>query len=60
MYGSIIQFSHQNLADQGMLYLELHENHAGDILDLFDQNIWDTAIQKDYDNKSRFLLAKRK
>lgn len=59
MYTSIIQFSRQHLTDKGILYLELHENHAEDILDIFDQNSWDAVIQKDYDNKPRFIIAKR-
>ena len=59
MYGSIIRFASRNLADSGSLYLELHEDHASQMLSLFDGNSWDAAIRNDYDKKPRFLIAKR-
>lgn len=58
MYGSLIRFADQNLTDEGMLYLELHENYSTEILDLFDENLWSATIQKDYDKKARFIVAK--
>lgn len=58
MYGSIIKFAAQNLSDSGALYLELHEHYAEEILSLFDPELWDAAIQKDYDNKPRFIVAR--
>lgn len=59
MYGSIIQFANDNLADEGSLYLELHEKYSEKILDFFDQNLWSAHIKKDYDKKPRFIIAKR-
>lgn len=60
MYGKIISFAEQNLRDNGMLYLELHEHYAEEILDLFDQQRWEAGIQKDYDSKPRFIIARAK
>lgn len=57
MYQHIINFARQNLADDGQLYLELHEDYSQQILKLFDDNSWSARIQKDYNNKSRFILA---
>lgn len=59
MYGNIIRFASRNLTDNGSLYLELHEDHASQILALFDGNSWDASIKNDYDKKPRFLIAKR-
>jgi len=59
MYGSIIKFAGQHLSQQGVLYLELHEKYSDEILDLFDRNSWSAQVQKDYDKKPRFIVAKR-
>lgn len=59
MYGSIIRFADDNLADDGSLYLEIHENYSGEILDLFDENSWSPRLIKDYDKKPRFIIAQR-
>lgn len=60
MYGSIIDFGTENLVEGGALYLELHERYADQILSLFDENSWEAAIRKDYDNKPRFIVARLK
>lgn len=59
MYGSIIRYAHKNLTQEGTLYLELHEQYSSEILDLFDRNTWSAQVQKDYDKKPRFIIAKR-
>lgn len=59
MYGSIIQFAEQNLKANGSLYLEIHEKHADEIRNLFDNNLWNADIHQDYDKKPRFIIAKR-
>ncbi|MDZ7682985.1 MAG: peptide chain release factor N(5)-glutamine methyltransferase [Fodinibius sp.] len=59
MYGKIIQFAERNLTAKGMLYLELHENYSDDILSLFETNSWSATIQNDYDQKPRFIVAKK-
>lgn len=59
MYKSIIDFADQNLSEEGMLYLELHENYSEEIIALFDHNSWAAHIKKDYDKKPRFLIAQK-
>lgn len=59
MYESVINFSHQSLSKEGFLYLELHENYSKEILDLFDPDSWSADIEKDYDNKPRFIIAQK-
>lgn len=59
MYGSIISYAQKNLSQKGTLYLELHEQYSTEILDLFDRNNWSAQVQKDYDKKPRFIIAKR-
>ena len=59
MYGSIISYAQKNLSQTGTLYLELHEQYSTEILDLFDRNNWSAQVQKDYDKKPRFIIAKR-
>lgn len=59
MYGAIQKFSTSFLNKNGLLFLELHENHADEVGKLFTQSGWNTAIQKDYDKRDRFLVAKK-
>lgn len=59
MYGSIIGFAEQNLAEIGRLYLELHELHAQEIADLFAPSVWNVEIRQDYEKKSRFIFAEK-
>ena len=60
MYGSIMQFARQKLSPTGTLYLELHEDYAQTIQQLFHQKNWETELHKDYDNKERFLIIQPK
>lgn len=60
MYGRIINYAENHLVDEGFLYLELHEFYADQILTLFDTDLWDAHILKDYDQKPRFIVAYRK
>ncbi|MDZ7772333.1 MAG: peptide chain release factor N(5)-glutamine methyltransferase [Balneolaceae bacterium] len=59
MYGSIRDAAAELLADDGRLYLEIHENNPGEILDLFDRSGWQARMVKDYEKKPRFVLASR-
>lgn len=59
MYGAIQKFSTSFLNKNGLLFLELHENHADEVAKLFTQTGWSTTIQKDYDKRDRFLVAKK-
>jgi len=60
MYRNIITIAQQHLSDTGMLYLEIHEKYANEIMGIFDQNQWKAALRKDYDKKPRFIVAQRK
>jgi len=60
MYGQIIDYAENNLADEGFLYLELHEYYADQIMRLFDTNLWEAQIHNDYDKKPRFIAAHRR
>ena len=60
MYGNIMQFSREKLSSSGILYLELHEDYARDIQQLYNEEDWKTKLLKDYDNKDRFLIARPK
>ena len=57
MYRNIIEFSTSNIKSDGTLYLEIHENYSEEILDLFDPKDWSAEVRKDYDQKSRFVVA---
>jgi len=57
MYGTIIEFSEHHLKEDGRLYLEIHERHSENMLNLFSNSHWKTALQKDYQRKPRFILA---
>ena len=59
MYDSILTFSETCLSKNGHLFLELHENHAQEVLSLFYSHKWKTTLFQDYDKKPRFLKAKK-
>lgn len=59
MYGAIQKFSTSYLDKNGLLFLELHENHATEVKELFTYAGWDATIKKDYDEKDRFLVARK-
>lgn len=57
MYKNIIHYASQHLAAEGVLYLEIHERYAPEILDLFDSKRWNASLKEDYDKKPRFIVA---
>ena len=59
MYRAILEFSETYLAEAGVLFLELHERHAGEVKHIFEARNWDADIKKDYDKRDRFLVAKK-
>ncbi|MEX0721441.1 MAG: peptide chain release factor N(5)-glutamine methyltransferase [Balneolaceae bacterium] len=60
MYGSLEAFAAKHLSPKGRVYLEVHENYAGEVESLFSARQWSTSIKKDYSDKDRFLIAFRK
>lgn len=59
MYGAIEEFCSQNLAENGIIYLEIHSHHGEDCEKLFSHKQWTTKLIKDLDEKDRFLVAKK-
>jgi len=59
MYRNIVSFSEQWLKKGGVLYLEIHELYANALLTLFDDSGWNADLLKDYEKKSRFIIAEK-
>lgn len=58
MYDAIEVLARKKLTSTGLLYLELHEQHSEEVLQLFKGRKWNAHIKKDYSGKPRFLKAK--
>jgi release factor glutamine methyltransferase len=59
MYGALEQLSSGILSPDGTVFLELHEDNSGEVLDLFKQANWSSELKNDYSKKARFLKAKK-
>ncbi|MBO6584487.1 MAG: peptide chain release factor N(5)-glutamine methyltransferase [Gracilimonas sp.] len=59
MYGALEQLSSGVLSADGTVFLELHEDNSGEVLDLFEQANWSAELKNDYGQKTRFLKAKK-
>lgn len=57
IYGAIERFAAAHLKENGRLYLELHEQHADEVLLLFSSKKWQAELINDLDEKPRFLVA---
>jgi len=60
IYSSIRDFASVRLTSGGRVYLELHELHASDISELFDEPKWNNDVRKDYNKKARFLISEKR
>ena len=60
MYGDIISYADEKLASQGILYLEINEKHGDLISSLFPSQKWGVEIKRDYQDKQRFIVARRR
>jgi release factor glutamine methyltransferase len=58
MYGALEKLSAKILADNGTVFLELHEDTAHEVAELFSGKKWDVNLKYDYGKKPRFLSAK--
>lgn len=58
LYGDIISFAEARLKSRGRLYLECHELHTGEMLQLFPNDRWSAEIVRDYGQKERFISAR--
>lgn len=58
MYRAIRNCSSELLAEGGRLYLEIHEKHPEQIMELFPGEAWKTELVKDYQKKPRFIRGR--
>ena len=56
-YKKIMAFSKLHLKENGSVYLEIHENHAGVVEQIYEQNGFSVEIRKDLQGKDRMLKA---
>lgn len=59
MYGALEKIGLEFLNRNGTLYLELHEEHADEVRDLFSSRNWEAYAKNDYSDKPRFLKAEK-
>ncbi|MEO1022851.1 MAG: peptide chain release factor N(5)-glutamine methyltransferase [Bacteroidota bacterium] len=59
IYSGIEQFANKHLAPKGVVFLELHEQHAQEVASLFSLNGWKCDLIQDLGGKNRFLKARR-
>ena len=56
-YESIALFSKAHLTDGGKIFMEVHENLAREVAELFSQHQFQTEIKKDIFEKERMVMA---
>jgi len=56
-YEAIALFSKMHLAENGKIFMEVHENLAREVADLFSQHQLQTEIKKDIFEKERMVMA---
>lgn len=59
MFSSIENFCAKNLKKNGVIYLEIHEDYSGEVLDIFIAQNWNARTVQDLDKKDRFVVAQR-
>jgi len=59
IYKNIIRVAEQYLAENGRLFVEIHESYADVILKLFETHQWTAQLYQDYQEKDRFILAQK-
>ncbi len=59
MFEAIEKFCSKNLKENGRVYLEVHENHSDEIVQIFKSLKWNVKAIKDMDEKNRFLVASK-
>ena len=59
-YEKIADIGLESLKKNGLIYLEIHEDYANDVVDLLKhKNYINCKIQKDFQEKNRFVVANR-
>ena len=59
MYHAVESICRKYLNDDGVIFLELHELHADEVLQIFKTNKWEANLKNDFSDKPRFLTAKK-
>ena len=59
MYSAIEKIALESLAQDGVLYLEIHHSQASKVLEIFSSSLWQSTVLKDYDNNDRFVTCRR-
>lgn len=58
-YREIKDFANQHLTGEGKIYLETHENYAGEVLNLFSGHFPKSRLVKDMYGKERMVVAEK-
>lgn len=59
MYQAIEALCSKYLKKNGEVFLELHEDHSEEALQIFQEGNWEAFVKNDYSKKPRFLKSKR-
>lgn len=59
MYTAIERLCSEYLQENGTVFLEIHEDHPQEVLQIFQEENWEAIIKNDYSEKPRFLKAKK-
>ncbi|MCH2450371.1 MAG: peptide chain release factor N(5)-glutamine methyltransferase [Gracilimonas sp.] len=59
MYRALEDLCSKYLQTKGSVFLELHEDHAQEVLHIFQEGSWEAIVKNDYSGKPRFLKAKK-
>lgn len=58
VYAALINLSARYLKQGGRLYAEIHERFGGEMLSLFPEGSWITALHQDYNGRDRIICAR--
>lgn len=56
-YDSILNFAHNHLSDNGLIFVEINEFYANETLKLFEEKKYIATLKYDIQNKPRMIMA---
>ena len=56
-YRAILKFAENHLSPEGNIFMEIHENFGGQMIELCKSNRFNATIKKDVFNKDRMIIA---
>jgi release factor glutamine methyltransferase len=56
-YDSILNFSHNHLSDNGLIFVEINEFYANETVKLFEEKKYIATLKYDIQNKPRMIMA---